>query len=86
MAEYGPSFQVVQSVHANTVEDTYFAVLDFDSHGWALKGGSFGYQLLDGLFQVCFVLPTFDPQIVAYAGGFEVSASILYARIAIENV
>lgn len=55
------------------VEDTFLGTLEFDSQAWIKKGGHYGYQLLDGLYQIPFLLPSYDPQIVAYAGGFEVS-------------
>jgi len=70
--EYGPSFQVVQSVHGDLSANTYLGRLYFDSQSWSAQGGCYGVQLLDGLFQIPLSLPSHDPQLVAYAGGFEV--------------
>lgn len=71
LSEYGPSFQVISSMHGNLVDDTYLSVVEFDSAEWGRQGGSFGIQLLDALYQVLFLLPSHDPQIVVYAGGFD---------------
>ena len=71
LAEYGPSFQVVTSFHGNMVDDTYLGVVEFDSKAWGRRGGNFGVQLLDALYQILFLLPSHNPQIVMYAGGFE---------------
>jgi hypothetical protein len=72
LAEYGPSFQVVTSLHGNFAEDTFLGCIEFDSEAWARQGGLYGVQLLDALYQLPFLLPSHDPSIVAYAGGFEV--------------
>ena len=73
LSEYGPSFQVISSMHGNLVDDTYLTVVEFDSIEWGRQGGSFGIQLLDALYQLLFLLPSHDPQIVVYAGGFDVA-------------
>jgi len=71
LSEYGPSFQVISSMHGNLVDNTYLSVVEFDSVEWGRQGGSFGIQLLDALYQLLFLLPSHDPQIVMYAGGFD---------------
>lgn len=76
IAEYGPSFQVVQSLHGNLGADTYFAEIKFHSQDWVNQGGCLGIQLMDSLFQIPLALPTHDCSAVAYAGGFEVSVII----------
>lgn len=63
---------MVSSLHGNFAKDTYLATLDFDHDAWTRQGGCFGVQLLDSLFQIGFLLPSHDPMIVTYAGGFEV--------------
>jgi len=71
LSEYGPSFQVISSLHGNEVDDTFLCVVEFDNVEWNRQGGSFGIQLLDAMYQLLFLLPSHDPQIVVYAGGFE---------------
>lgn len=46
--------------------------MEFDNDAWSAQGGSFGIQLMDAMYQMLFLLPSHDPQIVVYAGGFEV--------------
>lgn len=84
IAEYGSSFQVVQSLHGNLGADTYFAELKFDCQGWADQGGSVGVQLMDSFFQIPLALPSHDCLAVAYAGGFEViSVMVIFMSIAL---
>jgi len=81
--EYGPSFQVVQSVYGDLASYTYLGRLKYDSQSWAKQGGCYGVQLLDGLFQVPLILPSSDPQLVAYAGGFEVRGVVVVVVVVV---
>lgn len=51
--------------------------MEFDNDAWSVQGGSFGIQLMDAMYQMLFLLPSHDPQIVVYAGGFEVRALVI---------
>ena len=72
IAEYGPSFQVINSLHLSVADNTYLGRLEYDNDAWSRQGGCLGVQLIDGLFQMALLLPCKDPETVYYAGGFQV--------------
>ena len=71
VAYYGPSFQVIKEVRVNLDRSRVVATLQFDHEQWSRRGGVFGVQLIDGIFQLCFLNPFLPSGNVSYAGGFD---------------
>lgn len=82
IAHYGPSFQVVDEVRRNFDGSSVVASLHFGHDQWSGRGGVYGVQLLDGIFQLCYLNPYMTSGFVVYAGGFDLG---LFLRAPVEN-
>ena len=82
VAEYGPSFQVINDVRVRADGSSFLATMEFDHEQWMNRGGIFGVPLLDGILQLSILNPYIPSGNVGYAGGFELG---IFVRKAVQN-